>query len=108
MLLPTTLPIAMSGRPLVTAPTDTAISGALVPSATIVSPTTSGERPSDSAMREAPRTSSSAPATSAPRPRTNSSACSSMVVGRDVRERTRGRGLSHGPRVQALAASCSR
>ena len=49
MLLPTTLPMAMSVLPSSTAPTDTATSGALVPKATIVRPTTSGEMPKDSA-----------------------------------------------------------
>ena len=73
MLLPTTLPIAMSVLPSSTAPTDTATSGALVPKATMVRPTTSGEMPKDSASLDAPRTSSSAPATSAARPAMNSS-----------------------------------
>ncbi len=68
MLLPTTLPTAMSVLPFSTAPTDTATSGELVPIATMVRPTTSGEMPSDSAIFEAPRTSASAPATSAARP----------------------------------------
>ncbi len=63
MLLPTTLPIAMSDAPVRTAETLTAISGELVPNATTVRPTTSGEIPADSAIREAPRTSPSAPAT---------------------------------------------
>jgi primosomal protein N' (replication factor Y) len=57
--------VAMSVLPLSAAPTETATSGALVPAATIVRPTTSGEIPNDSASREAPRTSNSAPMTSA-------------------------------------------
>jgi hypothetical protein len=44
MLLPTTLPMAMSVLPSSTAPTLTATSGALVPKATMVSPTTSGQQ----------------------------------------------------------------
>jgi hypothetical protein len=63
-LLPTTFPMAMSDTPLRTADTLTAISGELVPNATTVSPTTSGEIPADNAIRDAPRTSPSAPATS--------------------------------------------
>jgi hypothetical protein len=70
MLLPTTLPIAMSVVPFMTAPTDTATSGELVPNATTVRPTTSEETPSDNASFEAPRTSASAPMISAARPRT--------------------------------------
>ena len=69
MLLPTTLPMAMSLLPWIAEPTETATSGALVQKATIVSPTTSGETPQDSASRLLPRTSSSAPMTRAPRPR---------------------------------------
>ena len=68
MLLPTTLPRAMSAWPESAAPTLTASSGALVPNATTVSPTTSGEMPKPTASREAPRTSSSAPATRMMRP----------------------------------------
>ena len=60
----------MSASPFNAEPTDTAISGALVPNATMVRPMTSGEMPNDSASRDAPRTSSSAPATSAPSPST--------------------------------------
>ena len=71
MLLPTTLPIAMSDAPLRTADTLTAISGELVPNATTVRPTTSGEMPADSAILDAPRTSPSAPATSRIRPATS-------------------------------------
>ena len=71
MLLPTTLPMARPVCPLITAPADTAISGALVPKATMVSPTTSGEMPKDSASREAPRTSRLAPTIKATRPAAN-------------------------------------
>ncbi len=74
MLLPTTLPIAMSAWPDQADCTDTAISGALVPNATTVRPTTSGEMPNDSDRREAPRTRSSAPATRAISPRANQNA----------------------------------
>lgn len=45
MLLPTTLSTTRSMVPLAAAPTDTAISGALVPRATMVKPTTRGEIP---------------------------------------------------------------
>jgi hypothetical protein len=54
MLLPTTLPMAMSVLPSSTAPTLTATSGALVPKATMVSPTTSGLMPNDKASLDAP------------------------------------------------------
>ena len=116
MLLPTTLPIAMSVWPSSTAPTDTAISGALVPKATTVSPTTSGEMPKDSASREAPRTSRSAPTTSAARPAMKSRR---FMVGADSSGKTarrRGHGrpgvkgpvqpavLRAGRRMPALAA----
>lgn len=63
MLLPTTLSTARSVVPLAAAPTDTAISGALVPRATMVKPTTRGEIPQDSDDRAAPRVRPSAPAT---------------------------------------------
>ncbi len=69
MLLPTTLPTAMSLLPWSTAPTETAVSGALVPKATTVRPTTSGEMPKETASLAAPRTSSEAPATRAISPR---------------------------------------
>ena len=78
MLLPTTLPIAMSTLPPWAAPTETAISGALVPNATTVSPTTSGETPNESASRLAPRTSASAPATSSTSPMPTQNSCISM------------------------------
>jgi hypothetical protein len=81
MLLPTTLPTARSVWPDSAAPTDTATSGALVPKATTVSPTTSGDRPNDSASFDAPRTSSSAPATRPTRPAMNNPAVISMERG---------------------------
>ena len=71
MLLPTTLPMAMSVRPSMTAPALTAISGALVPKATMVRPTTSGLMPNDRASLEAPRTRVLAPKISSARPATN-------------------------------------
>jgi hypothetical protein len=49
MLLPTTLATAMSVLPAQADCTDTASSGELVPNATMVRPTTSGEMPKDSA-----------------------------------------------------------
>ncbi len=78
MLLPTTLPIARSGLPASAEPTDTAISGALVPKATTVRPTTSGDTPKETASREAPRTSTSAPTTSTARPAANIRTCWSI------------------------------
>ncbi len=75
MLLPTTLPTARSPLPASAASTETAISGALVPKATTVSPTTRGEMPRVSASREAPRTRNSAPAVRQARPSRNSRAC---------------------------------
>ncbi len=68
MLLPTTLPSAMSGEPPSAEPTLTAISGALVPKATTVRPMISGGMPAAAARREAPRTSNSAPSTSTTNP----------------------------------------
>ena len=68
MLLPTTLPMAMSVLPSSTAPTLTATSGALVPNATMVSPTASGLMPNDRASLDAPRTSMLAPLTSRIKP----------------------------------------
>lgn len=68
MLLPTTLPTAMSVWPEVADCMDTANSGAPVPYATTVNPTTRGEIPNLRASFEAPRTRSSAPNTSAPSP----------------------------------------
>ena len=79
MLLPTTLPIARSGVPASAEPTDTAISGALVPKATTVRPTTSGDTPKETARREAPLTIRSAPTTRMVRPRANIRACWSMA-----------------------------
>ena len=73
ILLPTTLPSAISTWPDQADCTDTAISGALVPKATTVRPTTSGEMPKEIASFEAPRTSSSAPTTRAISPKTNQS-----------------------------------
>jgi len=55
---------------LSTAPVDTAISGALVPNATMVRPTTSGEMPNDKASFDAPRTRALAPKTNATSPAT--------------------------------------
>jgi hypothetical protein len=55
MLLPTTLPSAMSTWPPHAERTETASSGALVPKATMVRPNTSGEMPNDKASFEAPR-----------------------------------------------------
>jgi hypothetical protein len=53
------------------APTETATSGELVPKATMVKPTTSGEMPHDNARREDPRTRASAPAISNAKPAKN-------------------------------------
>ena len=64
MLLPTTFPSARSASPFIADITLTASSGALVPKATTVSPTTSGEMPIAEARLAAPLTRNSAPATS--------------------------------------------
>ena len=72
MLLPTTLPRAMSAFPEKADCTVTAVSGELVPKATTVSPITTGEIPSDAARRDAPRTRSSAPEIKSATPTMNS------------------------------------
>jgi hypothetical protein len=59
---------------------ETAISGALVPNATMVSPTTSGESPRDKASFDAPRTNAFAPNTSAANPAANQKACIQSIV----------------------------
>ena len=64
MLEPTTLPRAMSPAPASAARALTTSSGALVPKATMVSPTTSGPTPRRRASAALPRTSPSAPRTS--------------------------------------------
>jgi hypothetical protein len=61
MFEPTTLPTAMPGSPRPAEPMLTASSGAEVPKATTVSPTTTGDRPKRTATRPAPRTRTSAP-----------------------------------------------
>ena len=61
MFEPTTLAIANSGTPRSDAANVAANSGAEVPKATTVSPTTSGVTPSARAKRDAWRTSSSPP-----------------------------------------------
>ena len=68
MLLPITLPTAISPLPFSEAWMLTAVSGALVPNATTVKPMISGEMPKRAASLEAPRTNASAPATSSTRP----------------------------------------
>ena len=72
MLEPTTLPTARPVCPLNAEPTLTASSGALVPNATTVRPTTMGDRPNRTATRPAPLTNTSAPATSSTKPPTRS------------------------------------
>ncbi|MEM6655214.1 MAG: hypothetical protein AAF596_05365 [Planctomycetota bacterium] len=67
-LLPTTLPTARSVAPLEHDWIETASSGALVPTATTVSPITSGDTLAASARFDAPRTSTSPPTTSATSP----------------------------------------
>ncbi len=64
ILLPTTLPKAMSAFPAQAAWTETANSGELVPKATTVNPITKGEIFIAAANLDAPRTSSSPPAIS--------------------------------------------
>ncbi len=70
MLLPMTLPTAMSGLPSRVAPIDTISSGELVPKATTVRPMTTGLMPMLEASPEAPRTTSSPPTTSTAKPTT--------------------------------------
>lgn len=70
MLLPTTLPTAMSGRLLIAAPTDTTISGAEVPKPTITSPVNKGEMPRRRAAAKEPRITASPPPVSKARPTT--------------------------------------
>ena len=69
ILLPTTLPTAMSVECWMAEVTDTASSGALVPNATTVSPITSGGILHFWAMPELPPTNQSAPFTSNTKPR---------------------------------------
>ena len=61
MLLPTTLPIAISCLPLKLARTEVTSSGADVPRATMVRPITSSLRPRERASADEPETSHSAP-----------------------------------------------
>jgi hypothetical protein len=68
-LLPTTFPSASSGRPVRVERTVTTISGADVPRATTVSPTTTAGIPRIRARWAEPRTRSSAPARRTRRPR---------------------------------------
>ena len=68
MLLPTTLPTAMSVWPARLALRETASSGELVPKATTVKPITNGVIRAAAASREAPRTSISPPAPKARSP----------------------------------------
>ncbi len=68
MLLPTTLPTAMSRSPRMLATTDVATSGSDVPAATIVRPMMRSLTPSVRASVTAPSTSHCAPHTSNPSP----------------------------------------
>ena len=68
MLLPTTLPTAMSRSPLIVASTDVASSGSDVPAATIVRPITSSESPKLSAISTALSTIQFEPTTRSTRP----------------------------------------
>ncbi len=72
MLLPTTFPRPMAALLLTLAITLTASSGELVPNATTVRPTTSGEMPIVEASLDAPLTRASAPTTRMMSPITNS------------------------------------
>ena len=89
MLLPTTFPSARSPWPRRLACRLTAISGALVPSATTVRPTTRGEIPTSVARRAAPRTNSSAPATRRASPATSSRKTEVVIARQSFRRRTR-------------------
>ena len=79
MLLPTTLPSAISLSPPAAAPMLTASSGALVPNATTVRPMITGESPLRAARRDDPRTSDSAPTTRATTPTTNQTAARGLM-----------------------------
>ena len=70
MLLPTTLPIAMSVSPFLAATTDVASSGNDVPADTIVSAITDSLTPNSVAMPEAPSTNQSPPKIRAAKPNT--------------------------------------
>ena len=70
-LEPRTLPTAISLAPWSAAVTLTASSGAEVPNATMVRPTSSGDTPSRRASADAPATNLSAPHTSSAKPRTS-------------------------------------
>lgn len=80
ILLPTMLPKARSVWPLKADITLTASSGALVPKATTVRPTTKGEIPTAVASRAEPLTKNSALTTRITRPRTNKRMVTSMSV----------------------------
>ncbi len=73
VLLPTTLPTAMSRSPRSVATIDVATSGSEVPAATIVRPMTRSETPSARANPVAASTSQSAPRISSASPATTSS-----------------------------------
>ena len=68
MFEPTTLPTAISLAPWMAAVTLTASSGAEVPKATMVRPTSSGDTPRRRASADAPATNLSAPHTSSAKP----------------------------------------
>jgi len=78
MLLPTTLPIAMSVVPRTAADRLTASSGVEVPKPTITRPTTKGLIPKRTARPDAPRTNRSAPSPRTTRPRANQANCSAI------------------------------
>lgn len=73
MLLPVTLAIAKSVLPFIVANKLTINSGAEVPNATIVRPTTSADTPNRNANEDAPETSQSAPLMSKKNPTKNRS-----------------------------------
>jgi hypothetical protein len=74
MLLPTTLPIAMSRSPRMPATSDVASSGSEVPPATMVSPISNSLTPSQRDKSTAPWTNQPAPKTNNTRPATTEAA----------------------------------
>ena len=80
ILLPTILPIVISALPFIAAAMLTAASGALVPIATIVRPTTSCGMPKRVASAAAPSTNQSAPLPSITKPKANNKNCNKISI----------------------------
>ncbi len=80
ILLPTTFPMVMPAFPLSAAEMLTAASGALVPIATMVSPTTSCGIPNLEAIPDEPSTKKSAPLISIVNPAANKKICNTISM----------------------------